>query len=49
VAVTGRVHAEEMARALRAGFQRHLAKPIDPLELASVVAALAKLEVRALD
>jgi signal transduction histidine kinase/ActR/RegA family two-component response regulator len=49
VAVTGQMHAEEMARALRAGFQRHVARPIDPLELASVVAQLAKVEPRALD
>jgi CheY-like chemotaxis protein len=42
VAVTGHARAEEMARALTAGFQRHLAKPIDPSELANVVAQLAR-------
>jgi PAS domain S-box-containing protein len=42
VAVTGHTHADEMARALTAGFQKHLAKPIDPMELASVVAQLAR-------
>jgi PAS domain S-box-containing protein len=42
VAVTAHARAEEMARALTAGFQRHLAKPIDPSELASVVAQLAR-------
>jgi DNA-binding response OmpR family regulator len=29
-------------RALRAGFQIHLAKPIDPAELVTTIAALAK-------
>jgi len=29
-------------KALRAGFQMHLAKPIDPAELVTTVAALAK-------
>ena len=29
-------------KALRAGFQIHLAKPIDPTELVTAVAALAK-------
>jgi CheY-like chemotaxis protein len=42
VALSARPQAEEMARALRAGFQRHLAMPVDPLELAAVVAQLAQ-------
>jgi DNA-binding response OmpR family regulator len=29
-------------RALRSGFQIHLAKPIDPAELVTTIAALAK-------
>jgi CheY-like chemotaxis protein len=29
-------------KALRAGFQIHLAKPIDPAELITTIAALAK-------
>ena len=29
-------------KALRAGFQIHLAKPIDPAELVTTIAALAK-------
>ena len=41
VAVTAHAQAEEMARALRAGFQLHLAKPVDPAELAAAVARLA--------
>jgi CheY-like chemotaxis protein len=51
VAVTAHAHAEEMARALRVGFQRHLAKPIDPSELATVVGELARqpADPRALD
>jgi CheY-like chemotaxis protein len=37
-------------KALRAGFQMHLAKPIDPAELVTTIAALAKRFVtRALD
>jgi PAS domain S-box-containing protein len=41
LAVTAHAQAEEMARALRAGFQLHLAKPVDPEELAAAVARLA--------
>jgi PAS domain S-box-containing protein len=47
VAVTGHARAEEMARALTAGFQRHLVKPIDPSELANVVAQLARARMPA--
>jgi PAS domain S-box-containing protein len=41
IAVTGFASAEDARRALAEGFERHLAKPIDPAELISVVAALA--------
>jgi CheY-like chemotaxis protein len=34
--------SEDRMKALRAGFQMHLAKPIDPAELVTTVAALAK-------
>jgi len=41
VALTGHARAEDRQLALLAGFQRHVAKPIDPAEFLSVVAALA--------
>ena len=41
VAVTAYATAADRAMALEAGFQRHLAKPIDPDELIDVVHALA--------
>ncbi|MBI4445674.1 MAG: response regulator [Acidobacteria bacterium] len=41
-ALTAHAGAEDRARALAAGFQRHLAKPIDPFELLEAVAHLAK-------
>jgi signal transduction histidine kinase len=34
--------SEDRVKALRAGFQIHLAKPIDPTELVTAVAALAR-------
>jgi CheY-like chemotaxis protein len=40
-AVTGQTAPEERRRALRAGFQAHVAKPVDPDRLLSVVAGLA--------
>ncbi len=40
-ALTAFARAEDRRRALLAGFQMHVAKPIDPLELVVVVAALA--------
>src|SRR5215510_13044121 len=40
VAVTAYVRAEDRVRVLAAGFQMHIAKPIDPEELIAVVASL---------
>jgi PAS domain S-box-containing protein len=40
VAVTAHARVEDRARALRAGFQAHVAKPIDPAELVMMVASL---------
>jgi CheY-like chemotaxis protein len=40
-AVTGRSTADDLARVLRAGYQAHLAKPVDPDRLLAVVAGLA--------
>jgi CheY-like chemotaxis protein len=41
-ALTAYARSEDRVKALRAGFQIHLAKPIDPAELVTTVAALAK-------
>ena len=40
-ALTAFARAEDRKRALLAGFQTHLAKPVDPSELVAVVASLA--------
>jgi signal transduction histidine kinase/CheY-like chemotaxis protein len=42
IALTACAHTEERARALAAGFQCHLAKPIEPPGLVSAVAALTR-------
>ena len=41
VALTAFARAEDRKRALLAGFQTHVAKPVDPGELVAVVASLA--------
>jgi len=41
-AVTAFARSEDRMKALGAGFQMHLAKPIDPAELVTTIAALAK-------
>jgi CheY-like chemotaxis protein len=40
-ALTGHVNAEDRARVLRAGFQFHIPKPIEPSRLVGIVAILA--------
>jgi ATP-binding cassette subfamily B protein len=40
IAVTAHARPEDRARALQVGFQWHLAKPIDPGELLSVISTL---------
>jgi len=42
IALTACAHAEERARAFAAGFQCHLAKPIEPPALVSAVATLSR-------
>jgi len=42
IALTAFAREEDMHRALAAGFNLHLAKPIDPAELARVVARVAR-------
>jgi len=41
-ALTAYARSEDRARTLQAGFEMHLAKPIDPLELVSAIQALAR-------
>jgi CheY-like chemotaxis protein len=41
-ALTGFARSDDRVKALRAGFHLHLAKPIDPAELVTTIAALAK-------
>jgi PAS domain S-box-containing protein len=41
-ALTAYARSEDRVKALRAGFQIHLAKPIDPSELVTTIASLAK-------
>jgi CheY-like chemotaxis protein len=42
MALTAYARSEDRMKALRAGFQMHLAKPIDPAELVTTIAALAR-------
>jgi PAS domain S-box-containing protein len=42
VALTAYARSEDRTKALRSGFQLHLAKPVDPEELMAAMAALAK-------
>jgi CheY-like chemotaxis protein len=41
LALTAYTTAEDRARALRAGYDQHLAKPVDPTHLVSAIASLA--------
>jgi len=41
-ALTAYARSEDRARTLQGGFEMHLAKPVDPVELASAVKALAR-------
>lgn len=41
VALTALARAEDRKRALSAGYQKHVSKPVDPAELVSVIASLA--------
>jgi CheY-like chemotaxis protein len=42
VALTGYVHDEERQRVVAAGFQMHIAKPVDLAELMAAIAAVAR-------
>jgi CheY-like chemotaxis protein len=41
-ALTAYARSEDRAKTLQGGFEMHLAKPIDPVELASAVKALSR-------
>jgi CheY-like chemotaxis protein len=41
-ALTAYARSEDRQKALRAGFQLHMSKPIDPAELVTAVSALAR-------
>jgi len=43
VALTGYARAEDRARVLASGFQAHVPKPVDPVELATVIADITRL------
>ncbi len=40
IALTGYARAEDRARVLAAGFQAHVAKPVEPIELAAAIVAM---------
>ena len=42
IALTTYGQTEDLIRALMAGFQTHIAKPVEPVELAIAIADLAK-------
>jgi CheY-like chemotaxis protein len=46
IALTAFARSEDRTRALRAGFQAHLAKPIDPAELFATVGSFADMAAR---
>ena len=46
VAVTAYARSEDRTKAIRSGFQNHLAKPVEPAELLAVVSSLAGRKVR---
>jgi PAS domain S-box-containing protein len=43
IALTAFARSEDRTRALRAGFQAHVAKPVEPAELLAIVASLADI------
>lgn len=46
IALTAYARAEDRVRAISAGFQMHLAKPVEPVELVTMVASAAGLRIR---
>jgi CheY-like chemotaxis protein len=46
IALTAYARPEDRMRALRAGYQTHISKPVEPAELLAAVASLAGIVVR---
>jgi CheY-like chemotaxis protein len=46
VALTAYARSEDRTKAIRAGFQNHLSKPVEPAELLAIVASLAGRRVK---
>ena len=46
IAVTAYARPEDRMRALRAGYQTHISKPVEPAELLAAVASLAGIVAR---
>ncbi len=46
VAVTAYARSEDRTKAIRSGFQNHLAKPVEPAELLAVVSSLAGRKIK---
>ena len=46
IALTAYAQPKDRVRALRAGFQTHLAKPVEPAELIRVIASLVNEDVK---
>jgi CheY-like chemotaxis protein len=42
IALTAHARADDRMRALSAGFDAHVTKPMDPMELVTVIASLAR-------
>ena len=46
VALTAYARSEDRTKAIRAGFQNHLSKPVEPAELLAIVSSLARRRVK---
>jgi CheY-like chemotaxis protein len=46
VALTAYASERDRERSALAGYQRHMAKPVDPLELVDVIAGMLRTEVQ---
>jgi CheY-like chemotaxis protein len=45
IALTAYARSEDRTRALRAGYQAHIAKPVEPNELLAMIASFVELTV----
>jgi CheY-like chemotaxis protein len=46
IALTAYARAEDRLKALRSGFQTHVAKPVEPAELVATIASLLSAQVK---